>query len=92
MNIDIITLEDLKLFKSELITELKEILQPQQAFAKTWLKSAEVRKILSISPGTLQNLRINGTLDYRKVGGTMYYKSDDINKMLGENPAEGGAV
>lgn len=91
MNIDIITPEDLKVFKSELIAELKAVLQPQQPFAKIWLRSAEVRKILSISPGTLQNLRINGTLDYRKVGGTMYYKSDDLNKMLGENPAKGGA-
>lgn len=91
MNINIITSDDLKLFKLELIAELKEVLQPQQPFAKTWLKSAEVRKILSISPGTLQNLRINGTLHYRKIGGTMYYKSDDINLMLGEKPIEGGA-
>ena len=91
MNINIITSDDLKLFKLELIAELKEVLQPQRPLAKTWLKSAEVRKILSISPGTLQNLRINGTLHYRKIGGTMYYKSDDINLMLGENPIEGGA-
>ena len=91
MNIDIITPEDLKLFKLELIAEIKEVLQPQQPFAKVWLKSSEVRKILSISPGTLQNLRINGTLHYRKVGGTMYYKSDDINQLLGEKPSEGGA-
>jgi len=91
MNIDLITREDLKLLKSELITELKEVLQPQ-AYTKTWLKSADVRKILSISPGTLQNLRINGTLDYRKVGGTMYYKTEDINRMLGEFPSEGGAI
>jgi len=50
MNIDIITPEDLQIFKFELIAELKEVLQPQQPFAKTWLKSAKVRKILSISP------------------------------------------
>jgi hypothetical protein len=92
MNIDIITPEDLKIFKSELIAELKQVLQPQQPFAKTWLKSAEVRKILSISPGTLQNLRINGTLHFKKIGGTMYYKSEDINHMLGDSPAEGGEV
>ena len=91
MNINIVTPEDLKNFKSELIAEIKTVLQPQQPYTKTWLKSAEVRDILSISPGTLQNLRINGTLAYKKIGGTMYYKSDDINQMLGENPAEGGA-
>ncbi len=92
MNIDIITPEDLKLFKSELVAELKEALLPQQPLLKTWLKSPEVRKLLNISPGTLQNLRINGTLRYTKVGGTMYYKSDDINQMLGGKPSKGGKV
>lgn len=87
MNIDIT--EDLKLFKSELIAELKEILQTQQPVAKTWLRSSEVRKLLSISPGTLQNLRVNGTLRFQKIGGTMFYKSDDINQMLGEKPSKG---
>jgi len=91
MNIEILTVADLKLFKSELIAELKEVLQPQQPSAKIWLKSTEVRKILSISPGTLQNMRINGTLNYTKVGGTMYYKAEDINQLLGGNPPEGSA-
>ena len=90
MNIDIT--EDLRLFRSELIAELKELLQPQQQHAKMWLRSSEVRKMLSISPGTLQNLRINGTLCYQKVGGTMFYKSDDINQMLGEKPSKGGGL
>ena len=90
MNIDIT--EDLKLFRSELVAELKELLQPQQHHAKMWLRSSEVRKMLSISPGTLQNLRVNGTLRYQKVGGTMFYKSDDINQMLGEKPSKGGGL
>lgn len=41
--------------------------------------------MLAISPGTLQNLRINGTLPYTKVGGVIYYDADDINNMLTEN-------
>ncbi|MBE7177566.1 MAG: helix-turn-helix domain-containing protein, partial [Mucilaginibacter polytrichastri] len=49
---------------------------------KQWLKSHEVRKLLGISPGTLQTLRINETLPYSKVGGTMYYKSSDLNKLM----------
>jgi hypothetical protein len=39
-----------------------------------WLKSSEVRKLLKISSGTLQNLRINGTLNFYKIGGILYYK------------------
>ncbi len=50
--------------------------------SKKWLKSYEVRKILNISPGTLQNLRLNGTLPYTKIGGVMYYDYADIQEML----------
>ena len=49
---------------------------------KQWLKSAEVREILKISPGTLQNLRIKGTLKYKRIGGIIYYNYEDIVKML----------
>jgi hypothetical protein len=78
--IELITKEDLKQFKSELLTEIKVLIQPGQS--KQWLKSNEVRKLLNISPGTLQNLRINGTLRYTKIGGMMYYKLEDIHKVL----------
>ena len=80
--LDLITKEDLKAFKAELLTEIKQILKPHTNEAKQWLKSVEVRKMLSISPGTLQNLRINGTLRFTKIGGMMYYKLEDIHKIL----------
>ena len=80
--LDLITKEDLKAFKAELLSDIKQILQPQTGAAKQWLKSVEVRKLLAISPGTLQNLRINGTLRFTKVGGMMYYKLEDIHKLL----------
>jgi len=82
--IELITKEDLKQFKSELLTEIKAMIQPGQGQgqSKQWLKSNEVRKLLNISPGTLQNLRINGTLRYTKIGGMMYYKLEDIHKLL----------
>jgi len=80
--IEMITREDLKQFKSELLDEIKQIMKPGQGQSKQWLKSVDVRKMLNISPGTLQNLRINGTLRYTKIGGMMYYKLEDINKVL----------
>ena len=55
------------------------------AKSKKWLKSPEVRELLSISTGTLQNLRINGTLPYTKIGGVIYYDYDEILKILEEN-------
>jgi hypothetical protein len=80
--IELITKEDLKAFKNELLEEIKVILQPGKGQSKQWLKSNEVRKLLNISPGTLQNLRVNGTLSYTKIGGMMYYKLEDIHKVL----------
>jgi len=85
MNVELITREDLRDFKNELLNELKQIMQPGQVQTKKWLKSSEVRKMLNISPGTLQNLRINGTLRFTKIGSIMYYKLEDINKVLEGN-------
>jgi len=82
MQVELITRQDLAAFKSELLTEMKALMQPGQGQSKQWLKSVEVRKLLNISPGTLQNLRINGTLRYTKIGGMMYYKLEDIHKVL----------
>lgn len=82
MNLEVITKEDLREFKNEMLSEIKLLLQPGQGQSKQWLKSFEVRKLLKISPGTLQNLRINGTLRFTRVGSIMYYKQEDINKLL----------
>ena len=73
-------------FKIELLKEFRQILAVHHGQpSKKWLKSYEVRKLLGISPGTLQNLRINGTLPYTKIGGMMFYDYEDIKKMLKEN-------
>lgn len=81
MTVDLITKEDLANFKKELLIELVSMLKEKTSEAK-WLKAPQVRKLLSISPGTLQNLRINGTLPYTKVGGVTYYAMSDIEKIM----------
>lgn len=79
----IITLEDLEIFKRELLEEIKKMLsQRPHATTQRWLKSHQVRRLLTISPGTLQQLRINGTLPFTKVGGVIFYDAEDIEKML----------
>jgi len=86
MAAEIITVEDLQVFKTELINDIKDLLKELKGQPnKKWLKSYEVRKLLNISPGTLQNLRINGTLPYTKIGGVIYYDYADIQKMLEAN-------
>ncbi len=82
----IITTEDLQDFKHELLEGIKELIGGHANFKqKKWLKSPEVRELLSISPGTLQNLRVNGTLPYTKVGGVIYYDYEEIQKVMEEN-------
>jgi len=83
MNLEIITKEDLRELKHEMLSEIKQLMQQQgQGQSKQWLKSVEVRKLLKISPGTLQNLRVNGTLGFTRIGSLLYYKLEDINNLL----------
>lgn len=84
MNIEFITKDDIRRLEN-LLYEIKGLIKPSQAQSKQWLKSYEVRKLLNISPGTLQNLRVNGTLRYTKIGGLLYYKLEDIEKLLEGN-------
>ncbi len=86
MGATIITTEDLREFKMALLEDIKQLLDSQPSHTKKkWLKSPEVRDLLGISPGTLQNLRINGTLPYTKVGGVLYYEYQEIIQVLERN-------
>jgi len=86
MPTSIITTDDLREFKLELLDEIKELLTKKaKGTLKKYLKSSEVMDLLQISTGTLQNLRINGTLPYSKVGGIIYYDIEEIQKLMSEN-------
>ena len=85
MPTEIITKDDLQIFKGELLAELRTIISQPTAAQKEWLKSEDVRKMLGISPGSLQNLRVNRVLSFTKVGGTLYYAYADVLKVLNDN-------
>ncbi|MEO8772607.1 MAG: helix-turn-helix domain-containing protein [Ferruginibacter sp.] len=83
MSVNILTQEDLQTFKTELFVELKNLLQQlPSASQKKWLKSYEVREMLGISRGTLQNLYNTGALPGNRVGGLTFYDYDDIQKLM----------
>lgn len=84
MQIEILTRDELLKFKTELIQEIKQAIKSEDVQPKQWLRSSEVRDLLKISSGTLQNLRIKGILRYEKVGGIFYYAYTDIVQLLGE--------
>ena len=79
------TREDLELWKNELVKEVKDLIKGEIPQPKKWVKSNEALERLMCSPGTLQNLRQNGTLEFTKLGGTLYYSMDSINETLENN-------
>lgn len=85
MGVEIVTREDLQSFRIELLNDIKQLMVASTQPAKEWLKSQEIRKLLKISAGTLQKLRINGTIRYTRMGTIMYYKYEDIVKILEGN-------
>lgn len=84
MKFEVITKEDLHQLKEEILNEISVLLKDRKE-QKKWLKSTDVRDMLGISPGTLQNLRVNGTLPFTRVGGTIYYAHEDVLKVLLRN-------
>ncbi|WP_299758685.1 helix-turn-helix domain-containing protein [uncultured Pontibacter sp.] len=83
MSVEIITKQDLQAFHRQLLEDLTKLIGKQHSEApKKVLKSAEVRRMLQVSPSTLQKLRVEGTLPSVKVGGTHYYRQEDISRLL----------
>lgn len=67
----------------ELLAEIRKLIEKHAGNpGKRWLKTEEVKKLLGASTGTLTTLRINGTLPYSRIGGILYYDSQDIENML----------
>ena len=86
---ELVTKQDFVSFENRMITEMSKLLQsrPQE---KEWLKTSDVLEILGCSPGTLQNLRINGLLASPKLMGTHYYKKSDVYTLLESNYSKKG--
>lgn len=83
MPAELITTDDLRQFRFELLNDIKDLLKTKKNLEpKKYLKSAEVRKMLSLSPNTLLNLRMNGILPFSKIGGIVFFDRDDIIKMM----------
>jgi len=85
MILDFVTKTDLEAWKQEVITEVSNLIKGNTPKKEKWAKSKRAREILECSPGTLQNLRQNGTLIFTKIGGTLYYDMDSINQVLETN-------
>ncbi|TNE81414.1 MAG: DNA-binding protein [Bacteroidetes bacterium] len=82
MKVELVTKQELDQVLSlleEINRKLDDIVNSNVATNQSWLKGKQVCEILGCSASTLQNYRIKGVLQFRKIGGTVYYSSRSIN-------------
>jgi hypothetical protein len=65
--------------------DLRVCLSDDETPLEDWLDNQDVMQALHISPRTLQTLRINGTLPFSRIGNKIYYRRQDIIKILSDN-------
>jgi len=85
-----VTKEDLRQFGLLLIGTISKMIKVGSENEKDtvhpeWLKSRVVRKLLDISPGSLQNLRITGKIRFKKVLGSYYYNRSDLMHLFNDD-------
>lgn len=82
-----ITKDDLRQFGLLLMDNLRAMigtLPEKDDIHPDWLKSRVVRKLMDMSPGTLQNLRITGKVRFKKILGSYYYNKADLQQLFNE--------
>lgn len=84
MGLEVVTKEDLQIFRMQLLDDIRQLFatKAEKPERQEWIKSSEARKILKVSPGTLQNLRTSGALDPVKIQGSWYYNLKEIESLF----------
>jgi hypothetical protein len=87
---EIVTKHDLRQFGLLLLDNIRIIFQEinqvqRESSQPEWLKSKAVRKMLDISPGSVQNLRMRGKVRFKKVLGVYYYNREDLQKLFDDD-------
>jgi excisionase family DNA binding protein len=86
MAVNILTTDDLKQFKEDLFRELRQVFHKQTKHdnekQREWLRTKEVCKMIGVSLSKLQYMRDNGEIKFTRIGGTIFYNTDEINKLL----------
>jgi mRNA-degrading endonuclease HigB of HigAB toxin-antitoxin module len=80
---EIVTKEMFEDFKNELneqLIELKNSIENKQN--KKIMKNRELKEYLGVSYSTLDKMRTNNVIPYKKIMGNYYYSVDDINRVL----------
>jgi len=77
------TYEELLTSFNSFVTKMKEMAsRGNNKGLGDWLDNQDVCQILNISPRTLQTLRDNGILAYSQINRKVYYKPEDVERIL----------
>lgn len=87
--LEVLTKEDLAQLKMQLLTEIEKLLDVKlKVISNTnesgveWVRSKMARQFMSISPATLQNLRITGKIRFKKILESYYYNFQDLKNLF----------
>ena len=86
---DIVTKDDLRQFSLQLLDKIKILMQESvvvknETIQPQWIKSKAVRRMLDISAGSVQNLRVTEKIRFKKVLGSYYYNIEDLQKLFND--------
>lgn len=90
MPTSIITTDDLREFKIELLEDIEALLSKFNTKPEpiSWLRSADVKRKLNISNTTLQKLRNKKILKGHKIEGILFYDAAEIDRILLESAVQ----
>ena len=77
------TYEELLTSFNSFVTKMKEMAnRGKDKGLGDWLDNQDVCQMLNISPRTLQTLRDNGMLAFSQINRKVYYKPEDVERIL----------
>lgn len=84
---DMVTKEDLRQFGLELLGNIGNLITQTKegnsdVTEQEWIKSKQVRKLMNMSPGSVQNLRVTEKVRFKKIVGSYYYNKADLLKLF----------
>jgi hypothetical protein len=84
INIEARTFEAMTERFKQFVQRVNNLCRSQNKGLRKWLDNQEVCMILNISKRTLQTYRDNGILPYSQINHKMYYKPEDVERVLNQ--------
>ena len=84
INIEARVLEEMATRFEQFVKRVEVLCSRKDKSLKKWLDNQEVCLLLNISKRTLQTYRDNGTMPYSQIGHKMYYRPEDVERVMNQ--------